>query len=59
MKKIYIKPCIIDIMLEIEPVMTASSSEMGGINVGDKPVGGETPDLYNRRRNDWGDIWKN
>ena len=37
--------------------MTTISAETGGANVGNKPVGGNTPDLSNGSRGEWGDLW--
>lgn len=57
MKKEYKSPVAIALLLEAEPVMTTTSGETGGVNVGDKPVGGDTPDLSSGRREGWGNLW--
>ena len=37
--------------------MTTTSAEQGGVNVGNRPVGGNTPDLSAGSRGEWGDLW--
>lgn len=58
MKKEYKSPATVIVNLDAEPMMCLASTETDGVNVGNKPVGGNTPDLSNAYRNDWGDIWK-
>lgn len=58
MRKKYETPTVIQIGLETEPMMNVASAETGGAGVGDKPVGGNTPDLSSSNRGEWGDLWK-
>lgn len=58
MKKRYEMPAINLVGLETEPMMNVASAETGGAGVGDKPVGGNTPDLSGSNRGVWGDLWK-
>ena len=57
MKKGYKKPSAFAVQLETEVIMTTTSAEQGSANVGNKPVGGNTPDLSNGSRAEWGDLW--
>ena len=57
MKKGYKKPSALSVQLETEVIMTITSAETGGANVGNKPVGGNTPDLAGHHRGDWGNLW--
>ena len=57
MRKEYKSPVAEPVLLEIESIMTTTSAETGGANVGDKPVGGNTPDLSSGRRGEWGNLW--
>ena len=57
MRKEYKRPTVTVILLEIESIMTTASSEQGSASVGDKPVGGNTPDLSSSRRDVWGNLW--
>ena len=57
MKKEYKSPVATVLLLETEPVMTTTSTETGGANVGNKPVGGDTPDLAGESRGQWGNLW--
>ena len=57
MKKGYKKPTAFAVQLETEVIMTTTSAETGGANVGDKPVGGNTPDLAGASRGQWGNLW--
>ncbi len=58
MRKEYKSPVATVVLLETEPIMTATSAEQGSVGVGNKPVGGNTPDLSSGRRGDWGNLWK-
>lgn len=58
MKKGYKKPSAFAVQLETEVIMTATSAAQGSANVGNKPVGGNTPDLSNGLRGGWGDLWQ-
>lgn len=57
MKKEYKKPSAFAVQLETEVIMTTTSAEQGSANVGNKPVGGNTPDLSGESRGQWGDLW--
>lgn len=57
MKKVYKKPSAFAVQLETEVIMTTTSAETGSVNVGNKPVGGNTPDLSGGRRGEWGNLW--
>ena len=48
-------PTIDLVELETEPMMNVASTETGGAGVGNKPVGGNTPDLSGSNRGTWGD----
>lgn len=55
MKKEYKRPVAESVQLETAPVMSTTSTELGGANVGDKPVVG--PDMSGERRGEWGNLW--
>lgn len=57
MKKEYKKPSAFAFQLETEVIMTTTSAEQGSANVGNKPVGGNTPDLSGESRGQWGNLW--
>jgi hypothetical protein len=57
MKNEYKKPVAESVLLETESIMTTASAEQGSAGVGNKPVGGNTPDLSSGRRGEWGDLW--
>jgi hypothetical protein len=57
MKKEYKSPELTTVQLETEVIMTTTSAETGGANVGNKPVGGNTPDLAGESRGQWGNLW--
>ena len=57
MRKEYKTPVVVVVQLETEVIMTTTSAEQGSANVGNKPVGGNTPDLSNGSRAEWGDLW--
>ena len=57
MKKGYKKPSAFAVLLETEVIMTTTSAEQGNANVGNKPVGGNTPDLAGESRGQWGNLW--
>ena len=57
MRKEYRTPVADLVQLEVEPIMTTTSAETGGANVGNKPVGGDTPDLAGESRGQWGNLW--
>ncbi len=58
MRKKYKKPIVAAVMLDTEPMMNTTSAETDGVNIGNKPVGGNTPDLSIRNRGEWGNLWK-
>ena len=57
MRKEYKTPELTTVQLESEPVMSTTSAEQGSANVGNKPVGGNTPDLSGKHRGEWGNLW--
>ena len=57
MKKGYKKTSVLAVQLETEVIMTTTSAEQGSANVGNKPVGGNTPDLAGESRGEWGNLW--
>ena len=57
MKKEYKKPSALSVQLETEVIMTTTSAEQGSAGVGNKPVGGNTPDLSGTGRGEWGNLW--
>ena len=57
MKREYKKPSALSVLLETEVIMTTTSAEQGSANVGNKPVGGNTPDLAGESRGQWGNLW--
>jgi hypothetical protein len=57
MRKEYKSPVVAAVQLETVPIMTTASAEQSGANVGNKPVGGNTPDLAGGHRGEWGNLW--
>ncbi len=57
MRKEYKSPALTVVQLETEVIMTTTSVEQGSANVGNKPVGGNTPDLAGESRGQWGNLW--
>ena len=57
MRKEYKSPVVTAVQLDCEPIMTTTSTEQGGANVGNRPVGGNTPDLSGGSRGEWGNLW--
>ena len=57
MRKEYKTPSALAVQLETAFIMTTTSAEQGSANVGNKPVGGNTPDLSGGSRAEWGDLW--
>ena len=58
MRKEYKSPVATAVQLDGEPIMTTTSAEQGSANVGNKPVGGNTPDLAGESRGEWGNLWQ-
>ena len=58
MRKEYRTPVADLVQLEVESIMTITSAETGGANVGNTPVDGNTPDLAGGRRGEWGNLWQ-
>lgn len=58
MKKEYKSPLAVVVQLDCEPIMTMASAEQGSADVGNKPVGGNTPDLAGGHRGEWGNLWQ-
>ena len=57
MKKGYKKPSALAVQRETEVIMTTTSAEQGSAGVGNKPVGGNTPDLSGNHRGAGGNLW--
>ena len=57
MKREYKKPTAFAVQLETEVIMTTASAEQGSANVGNRPVGDNTPDLSSKHRSEWGNLW--
>ena len=57
MRKEYKSPVVTAVQLDCEPIMTIASAEQGSANVGNRPVGGNTPDLSSESREQWGNLW--
>ena len=57
MKREYKKPSAFAVQLETDVIMTTASAEQGSANVGNRPVGGNTPDLSGKHRGEWGNLW--
>ena len=57
MRKEYKSPVVTAVQLDSEPVMSTTSAEQGSANVGNRPVGGNTPDLSSGNRGEWGNLW--
>lgn len=57
MKKRYLSPESIEIVLLTEPLMNVTSGEQDGAGVGNGTAGDGNPDLHGRRRGVWGDLW--
>ena len=57
MREEYKSPVAESVLLEAEPVMITASAEQGNAGVGNKPVGGNTPDLSGKHRGEWGNLW--
>ena len=58
MRKEYRTPVADLVQLEVGSIMTTTSAETGDANVGNKPVGGNTPDLSSGSRGEWGNLWQ-
>lgn len=58
MKKRYVKPDMEVLEIENEILMMAMSSEQSNVGTGNGPAGDETPDLSNKRRGTWGNLWE-
>ena len=56
-KKEYIAPAIVIEEVEHESLMTTTSSETTDTSVG-SGTAGNGPDLTNRRRGSWGNLWE-
>lgn len=55
-KKVYVAPAIEVVEIEFESLMSTASGETGSAGVGDGPADG--PDLVNKRRGSWGNLWE-
>lgn len=57
-KKEYIKPSVDVVEIEIDSLMLSVSAETDTENTGQGTGSGMgTPDLSNKRRGSWGDLW--
>lgn len=58
MKEQYIAPVIEVVEVEYPRLMiTVSIAESDEVGVGDEMVDDSTPDLVNKRRGEWGNLW--
>ena len=57
MKKRYVAPIIDIVDIEYEVLMLAVSSEQSNTGTGSGTAGNDTPDLSNKRRGTWGNLW--
>ena len=57
MKKQYIKPAVEIIEIEQEALMLTASGEQTNASTGSGTAGNDTPDLSNKRRDTWGNLW--
>ena len=57
MKKRYLSPKSIEIILFSEPLMNVLSSEQGGAGIGNGSAGDSDPELVGHRRGTWGNLW--
>ena len=58
MKKQYVMPIIDIINIEHEALMLTVSGEQSNAGTGSGTVGNETPNLSNKRRGTWGNLWE-
>ena len=57
MKKRYVKPVMEVVEIENEILMMTMSGEQGSTGIGSGTAGNDTPDLSNRHRGTWGNLW--
>ena len=57
MKKQYVTPIIDIVEIEHEALMLTASSEQSNVGTGSGTAGNDTPDLSNRHRGTWGNLW--
>ena len=57
MKKQYVAPIINIVEIEHEALMLTASSEQSNVGTGSGTAGNDTPDLSNRHRGTWGNLW--
>ena len=59
MKKNYLKPGAEYVKLVVGPIMQiVEGSTWTGTGTGDGEVGDESEELSNRRKGEWGNLWK-
>ena len=58
MKKQYVTPIIDIVDIEPESLMLTVSSEQTNVGTGNDTAGNDTPDLSNRHRGSWGNLWE-
>ena len=57
-KQKYITPRVEIVEIDVPQLRLAASGETDDAGSGKDPVGDETEDLSNRRRGEWGNLWK-
>ena len=57
MKKQYVTPIIDIVEIEHEALMLTASGEQSNVGTGSGTAGNDTPDLSNKRRDTWGNLW--
>ena len=57
MKKQYVKPILEVVNIEYETMMLTVSGEQSSAGTGSGTAGNDTPDLSNRHRGTWGNLW--
>ena len=46
------------VVFEYEALMLTASSEQSSVGTGSGTAGNDTPDLSNKRRGTWGNLWE-
>ena len=58
MSKQYIAPVVKVVEIETPQLMLTLSGELDGVGTGSGSAGNDTPDLANKRRGRWGNLWE-
>lgn len=58
MKKQYIKPAVEIVEIEQETLMLTASGEQTNAGTGSGTAGDDTPNLSNKHRGTWGNLWE-